>query len=84
MGVFKQEKLHEAKEQWISTPDGVLLTPPPPQKKKKKESGNKNKNKKNKETKQSTTMEHLLTRGNFFACNLSRNFATSWEVWRNH
>ena len=85
MGVFKQEKLHEAKEQWISTPDGVLLTPPPKRKKKKKkESGNKNKNKKNKGTKQSTTMEHLLTRGNFFASNLSRNFATSWEVWRNH
>ena len=39
MGVFKQEKLHEAKEQWISTPDGVLLTPPhpPPPKKKKAE-----------------------------------------------
>ena len=29
-------------------------------------------------------MEHLLTGGNFFACNLSRNFATSWKVWRNH
>lgn len=44
MGVFKQEKLHEAKEQWISTPDGVSLTPPPPPKRrKKKESGNKNK-----------------------------------------
>lgn len=86
MGVFKQEKLHEAKEQWISTPDGVLLIPlpPSPKRKKKKESGNKNKNKKNKETKQSTTMEHLLTGGNFFACNLSRNFATSWKVWRNH
>ena len=83
MGVFKQEKLHEAKEQWISTPDGVSLTHPP-KRKKKKESGNKNKKNKNKETKQSTTMEHLLTRGNFFACNLSRNFATSWEVWRNH
>ena len=63
---------------------GAPPPPPPPQKKKKKESGNKNKTKKNKETKQSTTMEHLLTRGNFFACNLSRNFATSWEVWRNH
>ena len=39
VGVFKQEKLHEAKEQWISTPDGVLLTPPhpPPPKKKKAE-----------------------------------------------
>ena len=48
MGVFKQEKLHEAKEQWISTPDGVLLIPlpPSPKRKKKKESGNKNKNKK--------------------------------------
>ena len=84
MGVFKQEKLHEAKEQWISTPDGVLLTPPPKRKKKKKAETKTKTKKKNKETKQSTTMEHLLTRGNFFACNLSRNFATSWEVWRNH
>ena len=91
MGVFKQEKLHEAKEQWISTPDGVLLTRAPPPKKRKKQNKTKQQKKaetktekKNKETKQSTTMEHLLTRGNFFACNLSRNFATSWEVWRNY
>ena len=46
MGVFKQEKLHEAKEQWISTPDGVLLTPPPPQNKKKKKAETKTKTKK--------------------------------------
>ena len=46
MGVFKQEKLHEAKEQWISTPDGVLLTPPPPKRKKKRKRKQKQKQKK--------------------------------------
>ena len=50
MGVFKQEKLHEAKEQWISTPDGVLLIPPPPppKEKKKKKAETKTKTKKTK------------------------------------
>ena len=50
MGVFKQEKLHEAKEQWISTPDGVLLTrPPPPPKRKKKKRKRKQKQKQKKQ-----------------------------------
>lgn len=40
--VFKQEKSHETKKQWILTPDGILLSP---KKKKKKESGNKKRNK---------------------------------------
>ena len=68
LGVFKQEKLHEAKEQWISTPDGVLLTlPPPPPKKKKtktktKESGNKNKKtkKQNKARPWSTCLQEAM------------------------
>ena len=48
MGVFKQEKLHEAKEQWISTPDGVSLTHPPPKEKKKKKAETKTKKTKTK------------------------------------
>ena len=76
-----------------SRPLTAFYFPPPPPPPKKRTKQNKTKQqkkaetkteKKNKETKQSTTMEHLLTRGNFFACNLSRNFATSWEVWRNY
>ena len=46
VGVFKQEKLHEAKEQWISTPDGVSLTHPPQKKKKKRKRKQKQKKQK--------------------------------------
>ena len=67
---LNKRRVMKQKKQWISTPDGVLLTP----KKKRKKAET---TKKNKETKQNTTMEYLLTLGNFFACNLSRNFATS-------
>ena len=70
--VFKQEKSHETKKQWILTPDGILLSP-----KKKKRKKAETKKQTNKETKQNTTMEYLLTLGNFFACNLSHNFAIS-------
>ena len=48
VGVFKQEKLHEAKEQWISTPDGVSLTHPPQKKKKRKKAETKTKKTKTK------------------------------------
>ena len=51
MGVFKQEKLHEAKEQWISTPDGVLLIPLPPSPKRKKKKRKRKQKQKQKKTK---------------------------------
>ena len=62
MGVFKQEKLHEAKEQWISTPDGVLLTPPPPQKKRKRKQKQKQKKtkKQNKARPWSTCLQEAI------------------------
>lgn len=70
---LNKRRVIKQKKQWISTPDGVLPTP----KKKRKKAETKQNQKTNKETKQNTTMEYLLTLGNFFACNLSRNFATS-------
>ena len=41
--VFKQEKSHETKKQWILTPDSILLSPKKKKKRKRKQKEKQNK-----------------------------------------
>ena len=65
--------------------------PPPPKKKKQNKTKQNNKRKRKQKQKKKTKKQNkarpwstCLQEAIFFACNMSRNFATCWEVWRNY